>query len=299
MEKPRRKTFTIVLLLLAPPLWGQTAASREAQATAVDGVSWLRHLHKALNESAMGRTWDLGPSAPMPGETTPRWEPTLSTSSAQVLTLHGADLYRLNCQGCHGAAGLGTPPEISSVIGPVQATSVAVILARSKKVGQELSRAAANTMAQQAEAALMQRLHKGGQAMPAFGYLSETEIRSTVAYLEQLADVPRAAQRQETVQESRYRVGEYIVKSTCHVCHSAAGPNPSPKQIYDGEIPPLSTLTTRMNLPEFVRKVTQGAPIIMGDPALPYRGRMPVFRYLTPDEAVDAYMYLMLYPPHE
>jgi len=32
---------------------------------------------------------------------------------------------------------------------------------------------------------------------------------------------------------------------------------------------------------------------------LPVRGHMPVFTYLTPDEAGDAYLYLSLYPPRK
>jgi hypothetical protein len=55
---------------------------------------------------------------------------------------------------------------------------------------------------------------------------------------------------------------------------------------------------TRVSLPEFVRKVTSGAPIIMGTPSASYRGRMPVFVYLSQDEAAAAYSYLLLYPPH-
>jgi len=43
--------------------------------------------------------------------------------------------------------------------------------------------------------------------------------------------------------------------------------------------------------------VTTGAPITMGTPPALYRGRMPVFAYLTQDEAAAAYLYLMLYPP--
>jgi len=65
----------------------------------------------------------------------------------------------------------------------------------------------------------------------------------------------------------------------------------------EGAIPPLSSLTTRTSLPGFVRKVTSGATIIMGTPPTPYRGRMPVFLYLSEDEAADAYMYLAVYPP--
>jgi hypothetical protein len=105
------------------------------------------------------------------------------------------------------------------------------------------------------------------------------------------------------VKESPTRVGEHIVKSTYHIRHSAAGLNPDPQQLYDGAIPPLSALTTRTSLPEFIRKVTIGAPIVMGAAPLSYRdsytGRMPVFHYLSQDDAADAYLYLTLYPPHE
>jgi hypothetical protein len=65
----------------------------------------------------------------------------------------------------------------------------------------------------------------------------------------------------------------------------------------EGAIPPLATLTTRVGLPDFVRKVTKGAPIIMGTPPTSYRGRMSVFVYLSQDEAAAAYLYLSRYPP--
>jgi plastocyanin len=87
------------------------------------------------------------------------------------------------------------------------------------------------------------------------------------------------------------------VKSTCHICHSATGPNPTPDQILKGEIPPLTAVIKRVNLSEFVRKVTSGAPIVMGNPSAFYRGRMPVFSYLSQDEAAAAYLYLTRYPP--
>jgi hypothetical protein len=77
------------------------------------------------------------------------------------------------------------------------------------------------------------------------------------------------------------------------------GPNPNPQQIQEGAIPPLNTLTKRTSLPEFVRKVTAGATINMGAAPMPYRGRMPVFDYLSEDEAANAYLYLTLYPPQE
>lgn len=294
----------VAVFLLALSLPGQTVGNKDATVTAVEGESWLKHLHRSFDETSMGRTWDLGPPAPMPGEESPHWQPKLTPGFAtNIVTLHGSDLYRLNCQGCHGGSGTGAPPEINSVINPVRATSVAVIMARTKKTGQDMSRADAAALARQASVLLLDRFHKGGQNMPPFPQLSNAEIRSIVAYLEQLSEVPGAETNQIAVKESPYRVGEHIVKSTCHVCHSAAGPNPSPQQLLDGAIPPLSTLTTRTNLPDFIRKVTNGAPIIMGAPPFSYRdsyrGRMPVFRYLNEDEAADAYLYLTLYPPHE
>jgi mono/diheme cytochrome c family protein len=213
------------------------------------------------------------------------------------VTLHGSDLYRLNCQGCHGEFGLGAPPEINSVINPTRAMSTQVILERMKNLGMDMSRADAAVLANQSRAALLERLHKGGTDMPPFPHLSEPEVRAIVAYLKQLAGVPGAEREQAAVEESRVRVGEHIVKSTCHICHSATGENPNPQQIFNGAIPPLSTLTARTRLPEFERKIRSGAPIVMGTPASPFRGRMPVFYYLGEDEVADAYLYLRLYPP--
>jgi len=285
-------------------LSAQTVGTKDVSVTAVEGESWLRHLHRSFNDTSMGKTWELGPPPVAPGEETPRWRLELLPGYAtQSVILRGSDLYRLNCQGCHGSAGNGAPPEINSVINPVRATSVAVVLERTKRTGQEMSRANATELARQAKVLLLQRLHKGGEAMPPFPQLSEVEIRSIVAYLEQLSEVPGAERNQVAVNESATRVGEHIVKSTCHICHSAAGPNPDPQQLYEGAIPPLSSLTTRTSLPEFIRKVTTGAPIGMGAAPLSYRdsyrGRMPVFRYLSQDEAADAYLYLTLYPPNE
>src|ERR1700676_4012982 len=291
------------ILLLASSLSGQTVRTKDVTVTATGGESWLKHLHRSFNETSMGRTWDTGHSSPMQGEESAYREPEITPGFAtSIVNLHGSDLYRLNCQGCHGASGAGAPPENNSIINPVRATSVAVIMARTKKTGQNLNRADASALAKQATVLLMDRFHKGGQNMPPFPQLSEGEIRSIVAYLEQLSEVPGAERNQVAIKESPYRVGEHIIKSTCHICHSAAGPNPTLQQLFEGAIPPLSTLTMRTNLSDFIRKVTNGAPVIMG--TLPfsyrdsYRGRMPVFSYLSEDEAADAYLSLTLYPPH-
>jgi mono/diheme cytochrome c family protein len=286
------------MLTLASSLLGQSAGTRDIAVTAVEGESWIRHLHRSFNDTSMGKTWDLGPAPTEPGDATPAWQLQLSPNyAAQTLTLHGSDLYRLNCRGCHGALGRGVPPEINSIVGPVQATSVAATMSQLKKAGRDVSPSDLAALSRDSRTQLLQRLHNGGENMPR-PTLNDAEIHVLIPYLEQLSGVPGAERNQIAISESPYRVGEHIVKSTCHVCHGATGPNPTPQQILDGAIPPLSTLTTRVGLSEFVRKVTCGAPIIMGSPATPYRGRMPVFTYLSQDEAAQAYMYLLLYPPH-
>ena len=290
-------TVLLGVLLLASSLLGQTARTGGTPVTAVEGQSWIRHIHKLFNETSMGKTWALGPAPAGTGETATPWQMKISPEyAAQTISLHGSDLYRLSCRGCHGPAGRGAPPEINSIVGPVQATSIQATMERMRKVGMAMNRADVAVMAKDSKAMLLRRLHAGGEHMlpPT---LSEAEIPPLVAYLEQLSAVPGAEKRQKVVKESAYRIGEHIVKSACHVCHSAVGSNPTPDQIMEGAIPPLSSLAARVSLPEFVRKVTSGAPITMGSPASPYRGRMPVFYYLSQDEASAAYLYLLRYPP--
>lgn len=310
LKNSRRLALATVMVLTGQSSFAQSnqsnsplhnaVGSKGLPLSAVSGESWLLHLHRSFDETSMGKTGHLGPPAPEPGQPASPWQPALTSSAAsQNLTLHGSDLYRLNCQGCHGESGQGAPPEINSVINPVRATSVALVMARMKTTGMDISRAEAVKLTQESNTALLQRLHNGGENMPPFPHLNEAEIRSLFAYLKQLADIPGAEGQQVAVQESPIRIGEHIVKSTCHTCHSATGSDPDPQQLWDGAIPPLSALTTRKSRPEFIRKVTHGAPVLMGaQPAL-YRGRMPVFYYLSENEAADVYLYLTLYPPSQ
>jgi mono/diheme cytochrome c family protein len=273
-----RGIFFISVLLVSAAL-GQSPTS---------GPSWLEHLHRNMSSTSMGRSsWQLGPA---PGGSA---SPIQVGPFPSTVTLTGADLYRIKCQGCHGTSGEGAPPEINSIINPVRATSASVIMERMKKTGAPISRKDAATLAKQSETALLARLHKGGMDMP-HPALRENEIRVLLPYLQQLAGV---ASKQLSLHESTLQVGEHVVKSTCHICHSAVGPNPSPAEIASGVIPPLSTLTARTSLEQFVRKVTRGAPVTMGDLSIPARGRMPVFSYLKESEAAAAYIYLLAYPP--
>lgn len=278
-----RSTFAFALLFTG------TAAPSSAQTQpvpCVTGESWLQHLGRALSDTSMGKTGEFGPSPDQPLAPVQAAQPTLASS-----TKTSADLYRYTCRGCHGASGEGAPPEIHGVINPVRATSPTLVLQRLQNLGAPIGAAEARNMAREAHAALVTRLRQGGEAMPNFSYLGPAETAAILHQLEVLAQIPN--QRGElNLAESPLRIGELIVRSTCHTCHSATGSNPTPGDLMAGAIPPLSALTTRVNQRDFLRKVTRGAPILMGDDPQLYRGRMPVFRYLTRDEVSEVYAYL-------
>jgi mono/diheme cytochrome c family protein len=293
----------VIAFLVSNALYAQTANSPafllrdDAHVTPVSGESWLVHINRSFGDTSMGKTGRLGPGPQDDSDLQQAQAPIFSSKDG--VALHGADLYRLNCQGCHGESGLGAPPEINSVINPVRATSVSLVVTRMKDRGMDITYADASKLAQQSKSALLDRLHKGGERMPAFPQLNDAEIKALLAYLAHLAEIPGAGADQSVVKESHVRVGELIVKSTCHTCHSALGPDPGPHELMEGAIPPLSALTSRKNESEFVRKVTQGAPVLMGTPPMLCRGRMPVLFYLSDEEAADVYLYLKLYPPTE
>lgn len=263
------------------------------QITPVQGPSWLQHLGRPMNESSMGETGHLGPS-PVQEQ-----GPTAADASlpAGPLAISGKDLFELSCRACHGELGEGAPPEINSMISPVRATSMELILQRMKKVGAPVSTTVARQLSTQANKLLLQRIHQGGHDMPAFPHLAPEEVRALVAYLNLLVGVPNSEKKQITLQEPVMHVGENLVKGTCRICHAAAGPNPSPEEIASGAIPPLAVLPKRLDLQQFVQKVTLGRPISMGNIGLRYRGRMPVFYYLRPETVAAAYEYIEHYPP--
>ncbi len=240
----------------------------------------------------MGRTGVFGPSPDSdPGSTA---DISYSEKTTGGMTLTGADLYRLNCQPCHKADGNGAPPEINALSGPVQATSATLMETRMRERGRPISRAFAQELAAGSKKDLLDRLKNGGQKMPSFGYLTGRETGVLISYLNQLAGMP---EKQQTVTEPVTRVGELLVKGTCHICHDATGRWPDPEELLNGSVPPIGGFTTEKSMQEVVGKVRHGAPIAMGVLKFPYRGRMPVFDYLSDDEVVAAYLYLMIYPP--
>jgi mono/diheme cytochrome c family protein len=209
--------------------------------------------------------------------------------------LSGADLYRLNCQSCHLAEGTGSPPEIKSVLGLVLGSSLTLVQQHLQPKG-TAGRSAARAQADRARTDLYHRIQKGGQRMPAFPHLQEQDIDALYAYLTHLAGAPDASPQSRRT-TSWARLGEHVVKGTCHICHDAVGPRPSRDAQLQGKIPPFTTLLEDKPVVDFVTKVHSGAPVMTGDPAFHYRGRMPVFSYLEDVEVAAAYMFLVNYPP--
>lgn len=172
----------IGVLLFSTALLSAKDAMHKYDAVApVAGESWLHHLNRPFDETSMGKTWRLGPPDQTPDQDALLLRSSTrsdSTTRSYPRTLHGSDLYRMNCRGCHGESGRGAPPEIASLIDPVRATSADLVEQRMKNVGMELSHRQTVEMADQSKSALLKRLHEGGQDMPSFHYLSDAEIRS-------------------------------------------------------------------------------------------------------------------------
>jgi mono/diheme cytochrome c family protein len=259
------------------------------EVTPVQGPSTLHQVHRTIEASSMG--WGGQWSPPLNLTTPP---PRAGTRGDFVLS--GADLYRISCRACHRPNGEGAPPEINSIIGPIQSASVQWLTERMKAMGRPTDPAFIRELTSSTEADLRKRFKTGGHDMPSFDHLSDDEINVLRPFLDQMAGLPGAERRQRYISEPSARVGELIVKGTCHICHDATGPETAPTAV-SGIIPPLSSMSHQKTFADFVRKVREGAPIPMGAAGMSSRGRMPVFNYLSEPEAAAAYSYLSLYPP--
>jgi len=282
-------TSVFVMLCDQAPQGAPQKAGAPLDVTAVQGPSTLHHLHRTIEGSSMG--WGGQWSAPLNLTSPPR-----PAGTRGDFALSGADLYRISCRACHRPNGEGAPPEINSIIGPVQSASVQWLTERMKSMGRPADPAFIRQLTSSTEADLRRRFKNGGHDMPSFDHLSDAEVDVLRPFLDQMAGLPGAGARQRYISEPSARVGELIVKGTCHICHDATGPENAPT-VRNDIIPPLSSMSHQKTFADFVRKVREGAPIPVGAAAMSSRGRMPVFNYLTEREAAAAYSYLSQYPP--
>jgi mono/diheme cytochrome c family protein len=289
---------TAAVLTLALPGLAQKApfpnVGEDELVTPVAGPSWLTHLGISLDRTSLGQgAGRYGPAPDQPPE--PRVE---ALGLRRTITLSGEDLYRLNCQACHRDTGRGTPPEIKSLLGPVQGSSRALVQQRLRSQGDAAAQSDSKAASATARMAIITRLHQGGARMPPRDYLQSDDVRVLFTYLMTLAKAPEAA-GPATRTVSWARLGELTVKGTCHICHDAIGPRPSASAMLQGAIPSLESLVTTKTVADFVHKARAGEPVQMGDAGLFHRGRMPVFYYLKDEEIAAACLYLATYPPEK
>jgi mono/diheme cytochrome c family protein len=282
-----RSTLTLATLTLAllvalpvrviaqpatpPQAWPHVAA--DPLVTPVTGPSWLTRLGVALDKTSLGRgTGTYGPATagkpPAPA--------SLAVRPSSPLT--GEDIYRLNCLACHGLQGRGAPPEVKSAVDPVIGASLDAL--RRAKVRQDV----------------LARVHRGGQRMPSREYLRDPDLARLYEYLNQLAGTP-AASHAKPEQVTWARLGEQVVKGTCHICHDATGAWPTEQARIQGAIPSLEALMATRTVADFVTKAGKGAPVGLSSLTIAHRGRMPVFTNLEDEEIAAAYVYLATYPP--
>jgi mono/diheme cytochrome c family protein len=253
----------------------------------------LNHLNLTFKDSSLGRgAGRYGPTPTEPPAATVG-SPSFVPGQSRVIT--GADLYRFNCQACHRAEGTGSPPEIKSLITLVQGSSLELVRGNLHSDKKATQAATVRQQAAQAHNELYRRIREGGQRMPPFAHLQEADIDVLYAYLTELAHTPDSP-RQSHRTISWSRLGEHVVKGTCHICHDAVGARPTGEALLQGAIPALTVLVAENPPVTFISKVRNGAPVVMGRPSFHYRGRMPVFYYLQDAELAAAYDFLVAYP---
>jgi len=325
---PARR-FAVTALALGLTVCGGTAPRPSAAAvdaadaraetvTPVSGPSMLARLHLDLDETHMGQSGgrDTPPETsrsepPLdgasPGEAGPmgrlirrfadrfRQGEDAAATLDTPFVLAGADLYRLNCRSCHGPDGAGSPPEIPSYLDAVRGASAALLRRRLEARGAPVDDAFVARLAAGGEQDVRDRLLHGGEKMPAFPHLAGAEVDALLHYLKRQAGVPEAAGGEQTVTETVARVGEHLVKGTCHVCHDATGPGSGHMMMMRGIIPSLASFPSEKSPGDLIRTVRYGTSgMMMG---MMGGGRMPTFPYLTDEEIVAAYLYLEYYPP--
>ena len=272
----------------APRAW--PSAPKDPTVTPVAGPGWLTRLGVTLSKTSLGR----GSGRYGPPEPTAAPAPSLGVPTDVALT--GADLYRLNCQACHGLEGKGAPSEIKSAVDLVRGVPLDVLRAQLKAQHQPPGEAEARARPEHVRAEILQRIHRGGQRMPSREHLSAAEMDLLFTYLGVLAGSPQAGPaKHERVNWAR--VGQHVVKGTCHICHDAVGPRPTAEQMGQGKIPSLESLLSTKAVADFVIKARSGAPADLTGLGAMHRGRMPVFYYLRDEEIAAAYVYLATYPP--
>jgi mono/diheme cytochrome c family protein len=293
----------LALFFVSSVAFGDDPRAGAAAVAAHRGPSWLRALAISVDSTHLGHMGGPGePPAYRADDPLPRLveralaakEPDARKILDSAFTVDGDVIYRLNCRSCHGPAGEGAAPEVSSLRGMAGALSPDLVARNMKEAGHPVHARMAKDLSYAAESRLRERLWEGGKVMPAFKHLTEEEQVALLDYLKGLAGGRPAtpARAPETVA----RLGELVVEGTCRVCHDATGPVVGHIMMVGGRMPALANIPEQMSLEAVVHKVRHGWTAVAG---LKQTARMPLFSYMTDEEVAAAYLYLAYYPPTE
>jgi mono/diheme cytochrome c family protein len=89
------------------------------------------------------------------------------------------------------------------------------------------------------------------------------------------------------VPESAARVGEHILRGTCHVCHDATGSGSGHTALTQGTIPSLASIPRDHSLSGVVHQVQYGSCGMM---KITGGEVMPPYPYFTEDEIAAVYL---------
>ena len=227
----------------AAVLWSTVAAAQSAQITPVSGPSALSRLGLTDPAHVDGVGGTLGAASGISG--------VAGTSRCRLARRHVSRGYA-DRRGHLSSRLPGLPQDrwqrsaagnqLPHRAGP---GDLADALGRAHETGGEctIDEAFARQVVSGARTDLLKRLSQGGQKMPPFAFLRDDERESLLAYLEAIAGVPNSRRKQRSVAESPMRVGEHIVKGTCHICHNAVGAWPDPEGPLNNAVPSLASLT--------------------------------------------------------
>jgi hypothetical protein len=274
---------------------GRSTVASTVPITPVEGPSTLHHLGLTIEQSSMG--WAGQWSPPLVTTQSAAEAALRSEPAGGPFVLTGADLYRISCRACHRADGTGSPPEVHSLAGPVRSASAQWMTADMKARGRDLGAAFIKQLTSATEADLRTRLRKGGHNMPSFAQISDQEYTQQRPKHHEHAGLQEAKSGLRSITEPADRVGELVVKGTCHICHDATQVTERPTTVMSGVIPALASFPSGKTGGDFVHKVKAGAQVPLSAGGVMSRGRMPVFDYLTEAEVASAYSYLMTYRP--
>lgn len=252
---------------------GAGTTGSDTGVSATTGANWLARFGQGTTSGSIGKMGSLGQKPGVADPVTPQTGNWLTDG----VDVSGADLYRYNCRSCHGMGAQGLRNIIPSIVDAVQLTSPDRVQQQANVSGAE-----ARQVAQGANLGIRHRLKSGGSIMPPFGHLREDETQALLGYLASVAGIRASEAATRPLRQRPERIGEHIVRATCHTCHDAVPGYGKSAQ------PALSAMTTKYSVSEFAA-TTRGRSGRHGS----------WFGYLSEGELKAAYVYLMAYPPEK